>query len=116
MTAATCVALAVVGLASASASAATAKRIDLNELRLGTATFWDRPAHTSRRLAASSRSSWWGGTYYTASNDPVRVSVSDLYAYDPGYPQSVVNFLGALTHGSELPRVTLWIAPADLVA
>ena len=108
-----CAALAFAAVGSA--KAATAKRLSVDDLTVGTAVVKDRRVQAARTLAARTQSSWWGGTYRTKAGEAVRVNVSDFYAYDPGYPQSVVDFLGALTHGSELSRLTLWVAPLDLI-
>jgi hypothetical protein len=112
--AATSALLALIAVAPGYANDAIPKRLSTSGLTLGTAPIKDRTVHVARKLSRTSRSSWWGGTYYTSRGEPVRVNVSDQYLYDPGYAQSVVDFLGGLTHGSEISRLTLWIAPLDL--
>lgn len=111
----TAIAVALTSSAAASAVGAAPKHLAVNQLTLGAKAYTDRATPGARRLAATSRSSWWGGTYYTKAGEPVRVNVSDFYRYDPAYAQSVVDFLGALTHGSELSRVSLWIGPLSLI-
>ena len=114
VTAAVAVALASCAVAGAVGGTAP-KQLSVADVTLGASAYTDRGAPGPRRLAATNRSSWWGGTYYTKAGEPVRVNVSDSYRYDPTYPQSVVDFLGALTHGSELSRVSLWIGPLSLI-
>jgi hypothetical protein len=108
--------LLIVGAASpAYARAAQLKHLNAKEPMIGAGTIAGHEGHLHRSFLRSSRANWWGGTYYTKTGEPVRVNFSDVYAADPTTAQSYVDFLGELTHGQEISRVTLWIAEPMLV-
>jgi hypothetical protein len=110
-----CAALFFLAASPANAGTQQLKPLEVGAVTIGTATLRGHETSSSRTFLRSSRASWWGGTYYTSAGEPVRVNFSDLYASDPATAQSFVNFLGQLTHGPEISRVTLWIAPWPLV-
>jgi hypothetical protein len=54
---------------------------------------------------------WWGGRYTTPSGEEVTVQISDQYPQNQGIAERWAAFLGNLVHGSELSRLTAYIAP-----
>jgi hypothetical protein len=112
-------ALAIVAAATAAAvDAATAKtpnhasvpRID----RLGLVPFVrvrDRMISGDRRLSDARLAAAHGGTYTAASGDQVKVYVSDAYPADDSVNQHWADFIGALLHGKEIAKVTVYVAP-----
>jgi hypothetical protein len=56
------------------------------------------------------------GRYPTGDGHTVRVILSEFFARDPAVPQSVATFMGRLVHGSELDRVTVFLAPQEEIA
>lgn len=71
-----------------------------------------RPSRKQRRVAQTAES---GGTYRTPSGATVRVRVSDAYQPDPAADQAFANLIDSYLHGSEISKVTLYIAPANEV-
>src|SRR5262245_22781899 len=105
------VALAV-GSARAEAPRATAAvpRIE----RLGLDPFGrvhDSVLSGGRRLSDARLAAAHGGTYTAASGDPVKVFVSDAYPADDSVNQHWADFIGALMHGKEIAKVTVYVAP-----
>jgi hypothetical protein len=72
------------------------------------------PAAARNALAAEPGS--FDGRYPTGDGHTVRVILSEFFARDPAVPQSVANFMGRLVHGSELDRVTVFLAPQEEIA
>jgi len=66
-------------------------------------------APKARRVLAAA--SYWGGQYTTATGELVTVYVSDSYPQDPAIAQRWADFLDSLVHGSELSKVTAYLAP-----
>ena len=71
----------------------------------------DRVVAGSRALAAARIATSHGGVYTTASGDQVKVFVSDAYPVDDTVNQHWADFVGALLHGSEIAKVTVYVAP-----
>ncbi len=69
-------------------------------------------APAARRLLARPS---WGGTFVAANGERVNVEVSDAYPEDPVIAQRWADYLSSLVHGSELSRVTAYLAPIDEV-
>jgi hypothetical protein len=79
----------------------------------------DEPVGTELRrdlLARSAATSWRGGPIVASTGETVTVYVSDTYPVDQVTPESWAEFLVHLTHGPEISRVTLYIAPYDEVS
>jgi hypothetical protein len=57
----------------------------------------------------------WGGTFTTASGESVELWISDAYAEDRTVAQRWVDYVGALVHGAELARVTIFLGSPDEV-
>jgi hypothetical protein len=72
------------------------------------------PAAARNALAAEPGS--FDGRYPTGDGHTVRVILSEFFARDPAVPQSVATFMGRLVHGSELDRVTVFLAPQEEIA
>ncbi|MFL5919389.1 MAG: hypothetical protein ACJ74L_06370 [Gaiellaceae bacterium] len=53
---------------------------------------------------------FWGGEYTTRSGERVTIYASASYAVDEAANQRWADFLGGLMHGSELARVTVYLA------
>jgi hypothetical protein len=75
------------------------------------ATFRDVVLQGTGTFALQKAAAAWGGTYTAASGERVRVLVSDGYPQDESRPQAWADLLGSLVHGSELSRLTLYVAP-----
>jgi hypothetical protein len=89
---------------------AIAPRID----RLGREPFVrvrDRVLAGDRRLAAARVAASHGGVYTTANGEQVKVFVSDAYPVDDTVNQHWADFIGALLHGKEIAKVTVYVAP-----
>jgi hypothetical protein len=69
----------------------------------------------SRRAKHAIRSalSGYGGVYYAPDGTPVHVFTSNSYAHDGSVNQSYADFLGGLYHGTELAKLTVYVAPYD---
>jgi hypothetical protein len=57
----------------------------------------------------------WGGPYTASTGETVTVYASDTYPVDPAIGQRWADFLGRLSHGSELTSLTAYLAPLDEV-
>jgi hypothetical protein len=57
----------------------------------------------------------WGGRYTTSTGEVVAVTVSDRIPVDENLTRAWAEFLTSLVHGSELARVTLYLAPYNEV-
>jgi hypothetical protein len=64
-----------------------------------------------RRLSDARLAAAHGGTYTAASGDQVKVYVSDAYPADDSVNQHWADFIGALLHGKEIAKVTVYVAP-----
>ena len=64
------------------------------------------------RAFAAAQLTGWGGAYTTPSGESVNVFSSNAYPVDPAANQAIANFLASLVHGKELPKVTVYMAPA----
>ena len=78
----------------------------------------EEPVGTELRsnLLTRSQESWRGGPITTSTGETVTVYVSDSFPVDEVTPESWAEFLAHLTHGPELSRLTLYIAPLDEVS
>ncbi len=63
-------------------------------------------ARAARRLSAHASTT----SFRTADGVSIPVAVSSAYTPDPGVEQGYVNFLGGLVHGSELGKISVYIA------
>lgn len=63
-------------------------------------------ARAARRLTASAATT----SFRTADGVSIPVAVSSAYTPDPSVEQGYVNFLGGLVHGSELGKLSVYIA------
>lgn len=61
----------------------------------------------SRRASAAA----YGGNVQAANGEFVHVLLSDAYDPDPAVLQAWANFMAGLHHGSELGRITVYVAP-----
>jgi hypothetical protein len=68
-----------------------------------------------RRPAAGAAPSWWGGSYTTSTGEAVTIYTSEAYAVDQNANQTLANFFAGLVHGSELARLTVYVAPLALL-
>lgn len=76
----------------------------------------DRVLRADLRTPAGRRStSWWGGRYTTASGESVLIYTSEAYVADEAANQALAEFLAALVHGAELTRLTVYVAPLQLL-
>jgi hypothetical protein len=66
-----------------------------------------------RRLQAAR--AYWGGTYTAFTGETVVIHVSATYPQDDARAQRWADFLAGLIHGSELSRLTAYLAPLDEV-
>jgi hypothetical protein len=106
----------VAGLAFAgSAAAAPAPRL-LDHPSLAAIT--DGPAFIpdATLQTALSPSNFWGGTYTTSTNERVTIFASRSYPVDDSANQRWAEFFATLVHGSELPQVTVYLAPPAQVS
>ena len=71
----------------------------------------DRVIAGDRRLAAARVATSHGGVYTTASGDQVKVFVSDAYPVDDSVNRHWADFIGALLHGPEIAKLTVYVAP-----
>jgi hypothetical protein len=62
------------------------------------------------------RASAASDVYRTPGNEPIRVMLSRAFIPNRAAVQSFVNFLGSRLHGSELSRLTAYLAPISEVA
>jgi hypothetical protein len=69
------------------------------------------PRTRALRLAAG----WWGGRYTTATGETVAIYTSEAYAADEQANQTLADYLAGLVHGPELARLTVYVAPLDLL-
>jgi hypothetical protein len=60
-------------------------------------------------------SGWWGGRYTTATGETVVIYTADVYAADEQANQTLADFFAGLVHGPELARLTVYVAPLDLL-
>jgi hypothetical protein len=68
-----------------------------------------------RTLAFRRATAWWGGTYTTSTGETVVIYASEAYTVDQATNQALADFLAGLVHGSELPRLTVYVAPLTIV-
>src|SRR5262245_54939528 len=62
-------------------------------------------------------SGWRGGLITAASGEQLKIFISDSLTPDQASAQEWADFFARLVHGSEFPRVTVWIAsPAEVQA
>jgi hypothetical protein len=69
------------------------------------------PRTRALRLAGS----WWGGRYTTATGETVVVYTSEAYTADESANQTLADFFAGLVHGTELSRLTVYVAPLELL-
>jgi hypothetical protein len=62
-------------------------------------------------VVADPAASAWGGRYTTSTGEAVTVTASDRFPVDENVTRSWAEFLTSLVHGSEIARVTLYLAP-----
>jgi hypothetical protein len=112
LAAALAIVCALAGAASAGAPRAT---VSIPRIaNLGLAPFvrvHDRVIRQERALAAAQLAASHGGTYTTATGEQVKVFVSDAYPVDDTVNQHWADFLAGLVHGSELAKITVYVAP-----
>ena len=56
------------------------------------------------------------GRYPIGDGHTVRIILSEFFPRDPAVPQSVATFMGRLVHGTEMDRVTVFLAPREEIA
>jgi hypothetical protein len=69
------------------------------------------PRTHALRLATS----WWGGRYTTGSGETVVIYTSEVYTVDEHANQALADFFAGLVHGAELSRLTVYVAPLQLL-
>ena len=79
-----------------------------------TAHFKDGAMHSGAALTRLEKDSW-GGPITAADGETVTVLVSDAYPVDPAVQQSAADFVTQLYHGSELPWLSIYLAPLSEV-
>jgi hypothetical protein len=120
--AAVCVAIVTPASPARAAPAPVAARpavAPLDAARLGRqpVVIRDRPlSRAAARNALAPEPGSFDGRYPTGDGHTVRVILSEFFARDPAVPQSVATFMGRLVHGSELDRVTVFLAPQEEIA
>lgn len=105
----------VLSVLPATALARPAARAD--RARLGSTTLvriHDRVLSSHAR-AVRPRANGFGDSYRTPTGEYVRVYTSTAYSPDPAVNQSWANFFSSLVHGSELSRLTVYLAPSPEV-
>jgi hypothetical protein len=68
-----------------------------------------------RTRAFRRSTSWWGGRYTTATGESVLIYTSEAYVADEALNQALADFLAGLVHGAELSRLTVYVAPLELL-
>jgi hypothetical protein len=104
------VATAATGGLARTAAHPAAPRID----RLGRVPFvsiHDRVLRDGRTLAGARVAAAHGGVYTAASGEQVKVYVSDSYPVDDTLNQHWADFMARLVHGTELAKLTVYVAP-----
>lgn len=81
------------------------------ELALRGGPVRDRLLTSARAPQARLASAWWGGRYTTSTGESVVIYTSEVYAVDENANQTLANFLAGLVHGTELSRLTVYVAP-----
>jgi hypothetical protein len=112
LTAALLVALAAAGSAAARTDREP-PRLDspsLREIARGPAYIADTTI-----AAAPSRAAYWGGPTLASTGETVTIYVSDSYPQDPATATRWADFLAGLVHGSELSKLTAYLAPLTQV-
>jgi hypothetical protein len=95
-----------------SASAATLVSPEASRIGQVTAPIRDTvlSATNARRLAAVP-GTFWGGPFTASTGETVQIQFSTSYPQDPALGQKWADFLAGLVHGSELPKLTLYLEP-----
>ncbi|HEX6702057.1 MAG TPA: hypothetical protein VF101_15120 [Gaiellaceae bacterium] len=106
--------VALVGAGSAAA------RIDIDRQRLESpqlSRIARGPAYIADTVLRTtpSRAAYWGGATTASTGETVTIYVSDAYPQDPATAQKWANFLARLVHGSELAKLTVYLAPISQV-
>jgi hypothetical protein len=70
---------------------------------------------SSRRLLGTLTSRAWGGRNPTGAGESVTIYVSQRYPENPATTERWAAYFGGLLHGSELGRLTAYLAPPDEV-
>jgi hypothetical protein len=106
----------VTGAAAGSTSAATLVAPDAGKIGQVSAPIRDTvlSAQNERRLAAVP-GDFWGGAFTASTGEIVQIKLSTSYPQDPALGQRWADFLAGLVHGSELPKLTLYLEPLDAV-
>jgi hypothetical protein len=107
--------VAAIALGAPAAAAARPKAVKLKPGRASGGPVFIRDVIVRDRRPGAHAASY-GGVYTTSGGDQVRVLSSDAYAPSDAVNQSWADFLAQLPHGSELSRLTIYIAPyAEMV-
>jgi hypothetical protein len=107
---------AAVVFAALPAAAATAREPQpLVDMPPATTRFTDRVLTGSQRLPHATAASDGTAAYAAPDGQTVQVMFSPGYTPNPEIAQTYVNFLGGLPHGSELSKLSIFIATPDEV-
>jgi hypothetical protein len=100
--------LAAAPMAEASSPARQPARLDPSKLGQEPVVLRDAVVRDSSPVA---RTSAYGGIYTAKTGEQVRILMSDSYAPSDARLQTWADFIAGLPHGSELSRLTVYLAP-----
>jgi hypothetical protein len=110
------VAVVAAALVPAAATASATQRLEtpqLAEIARGPAAIPEAPLLKRAGPGFLEPGTYWGGTYSVASGETVNVYASNTYPQDAATGQRWADFLAALVHGSELSKLTIYLAPLN---